>query len=632
MINLVIKKTRYLVTLVIIAINIFPTQLLYTNIDNFDVSKTYAAGGDVGIWRDNTGDNIPSSVGVYEKATFETEFRNDGIYTKQTGDSDFELGESGRYLVMYLLRGSITHNNRATFLARVTLNGTPVEGSYGQDYVRNNFNADFFVRGYAIVSASATDKVAVEWTRDTGAGTPAGSLTTTISELMLVKLPDSSSLAYSYYSDTSDNGSYGGTTWNSVSWDTTEYETDISVIEKQAGNTNIRLKKISRYLVIYSVGLRITSGSSRTQRVSRATLATNNLPQSSSYTYMRDSANEYGVVGAMFILNNTSTNQDLEIQIQRGKADTDSVVARTNDQSGLFIMEIPSDTETLIGSDTLGAQNVAGSDINTSLTLVETQRQINSTSFSVPDSISIQVKKTSDYIFMANVKISRSDTSGNRLTRAVRWDLNGNDLLRGRHGTYLRGNQTTTDTYDGAFNPSMVIALDANDIVQLEVFDSGDDGSYPNDTTQGNEVGVGVLNLATLFPVIAISITSDGAINFGILPDETNIDTTISGIDDEQTIYIDVGPVDLNISTSSFTDGSNVWNLGSIAGSDQVVWEFSTNGANWTPFLIEDHQYTLVNGVSSGGSQVVYFRLTTPVSTTSYLQHSVNITITAINP
>ncbi|MEZ4210655.1 MAG: hypothetical protein R3B38_03035, partial [Patescibacteria group bacterium] len=417
-------------------------------------------------------------------------------------------GETGRYLVMYLIRGNTTHNNRAVFKGRVTVNTAPIEGSYGTDYVRNNGNDEFYVRGYAILDITSGDDIAIEWTRDSGSGSPAGTLTAGISELMIVRLPDTSSTTYSHYSDSSDTASYGSSSWASLSWNTTEEETDTSVIEKQAGNTSIRLKKVAKYLVIYSVPFTLSS-SSRTQRISQATLAGTALEQSHSYTYLRDSNNEFGAPSAMFIVNNTSANQDLSIQVQLGNADTASSVARTTNESGLFVMELPSTTETVLTYDGTGGQNVAGGGSNVTINYARTESQRDSASFTLPSITEVEVEKDADYLFMANIKITRSGTSSKRLTRGARWELNGVDLTRGRHGTYLRGNQSTTDTYDGAFNPSMVIGLSANDRVEMEIFDAGDDGNSPNDTTVASEVAVNALNIGTLFPAPSGSLTID---------------------------------------------------------------------------------------------------------------------------
>ena len=614
--------------------------LLFTNaiyIPSIDfpprVAPARAVVGNIAIWRDNTSDSIPSTVGQYVKATFENEDRNDGTFTKDAEHDDFDIQDSGRYLVTYLLRGTVTHNNRANFKGRITINGSAVEGTYSQSYVRNNGNNDFFVRGYGVLDISAGDDIALEWTRDTGAGTSAGALTSDASELMIVRLPDSSSAAYAHYSDGASTASDGGTSWNTLGWNTNEYQTDTSVIEKQAGDTSVRLKKVARYLVIYSASYK-NSSSARTQRISQATLGGSALKQSHSYTYLRNSQDEFGVVAAMFVVDNASANQDLTVQVQRGTADSDGSVARMTNESGLFVVELPASAETLIAHDGTGAQNVAGAGANITVNVARDQDQRDAASFTLPSTTQVQVKKTADYLFTANIKLARSGTSGSRLSREIRWEVNDVDQARGRHGTYLRGNQSTTDTYEASLNPSMIMGLSADDIVEAEIFDVGDDGSSPNDKTVANEAAITAINLDTLVASAAVSISLDtnGAVAFGYVDLDATVDTTASGVNDVETISVDSGPADLALKSTTFSDGGNTWALGATTGSDQAKWDFSSDGSSWSTFTSADTLYTLENSVAESSTQSAYFRLTMPSSTSSLSEHSTTVTIQASAP
>lgn len=132
---------------------------------------------------------------------------------------------------------------------------------------------------------------------------------------------------------------------------------------------------------------------------------------------------------------------------------------------------------------------------------------------------------------------------------------------------------------------------------------------------------------------VSISLNTDGAVTFGTQPLDSTNDTTSSGINDVETISVDSGPADLSVSSSTFSDGSNTWSLGSTDnGADTVFWEFSPDGSSWNTFAVADTSYTLATNVAQGSTQDLYLRLTTPTTTSSYNQHSSTVTITASAP
>lgn len=132
--------------------------------------------------------------------------------------------------------------------------------------------------------------------------------------------------------------------------------------------------------------------------------------------------------------------------------------------------------------------------------------------------------------------------------------------------------------------------------------------------------------------VVSISLNTDGSVAFGTQALNATEDTTASGLNDVETIYVDDGPVDLDVRSSTFSDGSNTWSLDTSNGSNQVHWEFSKNGTDWTSFAVADTYYDLENNVAQDNTQDLYLRLTTPTSTSSYNQHSSTVTIQASAP
>lgn len=132
--------------------------------------------------------------------------------------------------------------------------------------------------------------------------------------------------------------------------------------------------------------------------------------------------------------------------------------------------------------------------------------------------------------------------------------------------------------------------------------------------------------------IISISLTSDGFIPFGYLGLGASQDTTASGINNPETVLVDSGPVNLDIKSTAFSDGSNTWSLSGAPGADQVFWEYSKDGSSWGTFTAPDTSYTFDTNVAQGQTRNLFLRLTMPISTAFYTQHSASVTIMAVQP
>jgi len=131
---------------------------------------------------------------------------------------------------------------------------------------------------------------------------------------------------------------------------------------------------------------------------------------------------------------------------------------------------------------------------------------------------------------------------------------------------------------------------------------------------------------------ISISLNTDGSVAFGTMDVNTTEDTTSSGINDVETISVDSGPANLDVRSTSFSDGTNTWSLGTSNGSEQILWEFSNDGTNWSTFAVADTLYTHETNVAQGNTSNLFLRLTTPTTTVSSNQHSATVTIVASAP
>ena len=127
---------------------------------------------------------------------------------------------------------------------------------------------------------------------------------------------------------------------------------------------------------------------------------------------------------------------------------------------------------------------------------------------------------------------------------------------------------------------------------------------------------------------ISVSV-SDGEVSYGTLAVNTSQDTTSGNLDDSQTATND-GNVTENFNIKG--QDSAAWTLASSAGADQYVHEFCTSNCDTSPTwtaLTTDYQ-TLATGIEASGTQVFDLKITTPTSTSSYDEQSVDVTVQAV--
>ncbi len=466
-------------------------------IDNVTAYFRFAmtsAVGDVGIWQDTSNTHTIGAVGVWTDVPFNSESKISGSFD-HTSDTETDLTADGWYLIMYEIRSTSTSNSRHGILARVTLEGSAVEGSEGYGYSRNNANDEAYTAGACIVNASLNDTVVVQW-QPQGVGA-SDVLSNSKTSLCMIRLPDSPDVAYLKYTDDSDTGAYSGTTWagNEVPWADQVVETDNTVMQKSAANDyTFTLKKVARYLVKYDITF--TAGSSaRTQRIARATLAGSPIEQSYSYVYIRNSAVDPCTLHALFIVDNPSTNQDLIIQAQRGAADIDGSLTRTVSSSSIEIMELPSGAETVITHDDVGGQDV-GSTQTLNWAKIEDQRD--AAAFTKFSDTTIEVEQDDDYLLLGNGLIEDADkTSGTRLEFAGDWFIDGVENDIGGHGNFKRGNQASSDTWQASLNAHTILQLSADEQVTLRTALEGEGGGV-NDNTVADQCGFSALKIGSL--------------------------------------------------------------------------------------------------------------------------------------
>lgn len=141
--------------------------------------------------------------------------------------------------------------------------------------------------------------------------------------------------------------------------------------------------------------------------------------------------------------------------------------------------------------------------------------------------------------------------------------------------------------------------------------------------------GWGIVDADAAVPNLSISITSDGIVELGDVSLGATTSTTPGS---QEVVSVDVGPANLSIRSTDFSDGTNNWILASASSEERVKWEYSGDNSVWNTFLESGITYPLLSNVPGGGQQPLYFRLTMPTSTASNNQHGSNVTILATPP
>jgi len=165
----------------------------------------YGAIWDIGHWRDGAWSQIPGTT--FWGFNFNTEIRNDGIYTKPN-DSTIQVSEAGDYLIIATTHDEDASNGRYNSQLRVSqIAGTgDIFSSHYTGYSRDNSENESWTRAlWVVIWASANSQFQVQKRRDTDAPTWWSVINS--SDLQVIKL------------DQTNYGIYGiWWTWNSYWW------------------------------------------------------------------------------------------------------------------------------------------------------------------------------------------------------------------------------------------------------------------------------------------------------------------------------------------------------------------------------------------------------------------------------
>ncbi len=425
----------------------------------------------------------------------------DNILT-ETSAGVYRPDDEGFYLVVAEGEHDSTHNNRQNIQIKIQRNDTDYSGAWNDGYSRNNDNSILWVRAFMIAHFDgSTDDFRIQYRRDAGAGTPAGTFNTTTIKVVQLSEGGTSSLPYGHYgTPTSQSGHTN--TWTSVAGLDVITENATATIELQAGGSDIELKEANRpYLFVYGM-VNSDAGAGRTHRVARALHNSDPIWHSISSEYQRNSADQYATPAGMGVVRPTTANQDLTFEIigytntHWGVWDTGSwALSAASGEAGVMVIALPSTTSMAVFEDETGNQTVSGTslvDINAARTTVGTA----DSPFSRQSNTDVDVTSATDILSHAAFEADRSTANGTRWTGGVRHEIEGTDNTESRGGGFERGDQNSDDCKDVAIATTYVGAVSANDTIQIEKYSP--DGNNGGGTFQTQWAGWFLIDLASL--------------------------------------------------------------------------------------------------------------------------------------
>jgi hypothetical protein len=257
---------------------------------------------------------------------------------------------------------------------------------------------------------------------------------------------------------------------------------------------------------------------------------------------------------------------------------------------------------------------------------------------------------TSSQTGNGSIPVSGAATANHDDELVFGWGVSNNGMVAAGAGFTARqtiGSETTEDKILPAAGPAGVIyPIDTSDwLVTMATFYNS--SGYSLNFTSGNELDTGItnttgtitatriiVNVSLTNAVVSVSV-SDGNVSYGIVGTGSSKNTTSGGLDNTQTATND-GTIaeDLNIKGQDSAD----WTLAGSAGANQYKHEFCTGGSgspdpcdsspSWTT-MTTSYQALAIN-LAVSGTKKFDLKLSTPTSTTSTSQQSVDVTIQAV--
>lgn len=455
-----------------------------------------AATGDFAIFRENTGTETVDGSGTALDVSWDTTVKSNSNITLQANNSDIDLGDGGKYLVMYNVfveQGTSTAGtNRRSLASWLTLAGAPLAYGRSGGYIRDaDGDLDAYPAGVAIIDASAGDDLQVHIQRDDTNPTAGSNIKPATNGVTVLQLKDSWDYLRIRNTATSSNIN-GNTSFTDVTWNQSdEVDTGSFGFTPTSGNITLKGDSGDVFLIAANVGLQRTANNSRENYEMILTLDGTELPATRVSTYVRGNNNSNGtltgtLVYSGLIAKTSSSDQTLNVEVRRESSSSGGTTVISATKTALSAMKVPSTAEIVMVGDTTGTQ--VNSSSRTPFTW-DTNYRVDSTAFShTIGSSQINIDKAADYLFFSTTYGTTS--VDNRSPYRVDWEKNGSLMSYGSHGAYNRANTTFSSGSSGGI---IFSGLTASDYIELTHIDETTDTS---DTVTFNANKIAIQGIA----------------------------------------------------------------------------------------------------------------------------------------
>lgn len=457
----------------------------------------------LGKWSGGTTTLLPGTSWANPNALFPTEDRNDSsTYSWSSSTSTVTLPSSitvDGYLFIAAFEFHDTSNGRVMPQGRIQQasgTGTFVGGATS-GYARDTSEDRAYVRCWAFVdNPSGSSTYDFEWKRD--ADTPTGG--TERSEFWVIPLEYADWGAYTSTSTTAT----GGTTPTLITGFTGTDGTNITITSNQISVTGDN----KRYLCLGS-SYHDTMGGTRTQRWAGFEIDGSFEDAAKAYTYYRNTSNDEG--GEMFtwLIETATATRTIEMNQYRGDgvandqggADVDGNTTSTAGDHTMVVLELNDAAECIAHRSQSISSNYATTGPIDCLVAETAGIDFNdSASFTRVSDTAIDCTVAMDVLIGANVSAASGIvSSSSRWTAYSEITVNGTEQTDCFGGDYLRGNQSSADTFGWSANLLCVQAVTANQDIGCSVTElSGSEGGGGDVASPAGWVGFWAINLDTL--------------------------------------------------------------------------------------------------------------------------------------
>ena len=459
-------------------------------------------------------------------------------------------------------------------------------------FSRDNSEDRAFNHGMAIgVGISNSSTFQLQAMRDSDGGT-GGTVTTSLTVFPI------NYGAIGIYSSAS-SAAYATRSVSQVTGWSTLYESDAGQINRNGDGIDL-LGDNKRYQHIMNYS-RTGGGGSRTALIMQP--HADATPQCVGYTYIRNSANDSN--NSCFtqdIIETSTATIDLDMRVGPGPTPANDIggseFVPSSPSSGthtIIVIEHLDQTNCFRSHDSTGGQelDVTGP---VDLNVFRDIDFVDSGSYASSSNTGLNAEAAHDAWVGANVWAPSDDISAiQRNTSRAHITVNGTEAATTMDGHYLRNDQSTSGTFDVAYNPSGVLTLALNDDIGVSVQEISGTESGPSTTRPGgSDEGVTIwgVDLDSMFAAAgteisastdSLSLTENAAtiavdVNVNASTDTLSLSTHNATVGVVSDVEISAGVDELTLTESAATIAVDVNVLAS--SDDLTLSEFAATIAN----------------------------------------------------